>query len=68
MSCQECQREASARFRRENLGAGTRPRNKNAEQLKLEISRMEEALKVARKKLELLEQLAEIQTKLKQMN
>ena len=64
--CRECQRVSLEKFRR-NSGAVARPRGKNAEQLKLEISKLEEALEIARKKLELMEQLSEIQTKLKQI-
>ena len=67
VACQECQREATARFRRENRGAGTRPRTKNVEQMRQEVVRLEEALEVAKKKLELMEQLMEIQTKLSQI-
>lgn len=67
LACQECQREATQRFRRENLGTGTRPRAKSAEALREQIAKLEEALAVAKKRLELMEQLQAISTKLKEL-
>lgn len=65
--CQECQRDATATFRA-TKGMTPNRRTNNVERLRAEVAKLEVALEIARKKLQLLEEVEKLQEKLRDLN
>lgn len=65
--CRECQRDATTTFR-EAKGMTPNRRTNNVERLRAEVAKLEVALEIARKKLQLLEEVEKLQEKLRDLN
>lgn len=67
--CRGCQRESVKNFREAKGVLNPRPRkNLSVESLRNQVAKLEEALATTRKKLELMEELEKIQSKLKDLH